>query len=89
MKQQDTYNLAHNVKDRQSFLEFLNVLEREFIDHPDRFENHSIDTFLNAVRAWVCDKHKYQIMNGVKEYELNNLDWKAIATIFLAGKTYE
>jgi len=89
MKQKDVYELAHNVKDRQSFLEFIEALKNEFRNNPESFENCAIDNFLDAIQAWVHDKHKWQIANNKNDYKLDNPDWMTIASMFLAGKIYE
>ena len=81
--------MAYSVCDRVSFLKLLEILKMDFKNNLDTFENVDIDTYLDAVHAWITGKNEYQIVNNEHDFNFDNPDWKTIAFMFLAGKFYE
>lgn len=91
--------LANEVHDEQTFLEFLLLLSQDREDEiqkelikpsspyePDTngWENGSIEAFLEAAHAWGTAS-----ATGLVHYEVPDNPWTRAAHIILAGKLYE
>ncbi len=76
------------VTDRQSFVKFLELLRKDFIDNLESWENKTIPNFLYALSAYTEDVQGYY--NNMK---LNiNADkpyWSTFADIFKGAVVYE
>ncbi len=96
---QDTFQLASQVKDEYSFLKFVGSLAEDRLDELRKelenpsspygpsvngWENGSIETFLEAAKAW-----GEATRNGTEYYNLPNNPWTRAAQIICAGKSYE
>ncbi|MFL6229105.1 MAG: hypothetical protein ACJ741_10030 [Pyrinomonadaceae bacterium] len=90
----DLQHLIDRVNSKESFLEFLEALEKDwdkdqelskgapdapFAVSPLGWENGTVGAFLEAMRAWAIDT------NTLGEEP----SWKAFAEILRAGKMYE
>lgn len=97
----DLYDLAENVKDRKSFLDFVDALASDFAaertieaSQPSRpygpgalgWENGSIDTFLDACTACVRE-HMQQA--DCEPLLSEQPIWRELAQFLLSGKYYE
>lgn len=66
---------------------FIETLLTDFIENRDTWQNANMESYLEAMEAWVRDCKGY--------YQNNNLDfpdeklWKLVAGILLAAKIYE
>ncbi len=76
-----------SVNSKKNFTDFIRSLSSEYIADPDSWRNGDIVTFLEAFAAWVDDMDGYYAMQGLPVPE--QLDWKMIATMFMAAKMYE
>jgi hypothetical protein len=72
--------LLQKVCDKESFLIFLDHLRLDKIQSSDKWENLSIEDFLEAAYAWAQDSD-----NKVSESNL----WQYFAKLLYAGRSYE
>ena len=72
------------VNDRDTFIEFLNMLAKDFEEKPQEWENATVPQYLQSIAGWMedCDD-RY-----VNE-KLDKLDYQELAKIFYVGKIYE
>ncbi len=76
------------VTDRQSFIKFLNLLHRDLIDNPDRWENDTLARFLESMVAYTADLQGYY--NNTGQYiDADRADWKTFADILKGAGIYE
>lgn len=79
--------LVKNIRNREDFVSFLGELQKDFQDNKGEWENTTVDSYLNAVSAWVADSDEYYINQNQQQPE--NMNWKAIAEMLISGKYYE
>lgn len=90
----DLDHLINRVNSKESFLEFLEALERDwnkdqelskgaqsapFAVSPLRWENGTVGTFIEAMHRWTTDTETLS----------EEPNWKTFAKILYAGKFYE
>jgi len=93
------HEMAEEVGDEASFVEFLSALAREWsasqereAEHPSSpfgasalgWENTSLGAFLEAAASWA-----EATSEGLDGYELPSNPWRRIAHMLCAGKFYE
>jgi hypothetical protein len=77
-----------NVTDRNSFVVFLGLLRKDFIENPQDWENKSLEDFLEALSAYTEDIQGYYD-NMKMNIDANQPNWKTFADIFMGAKIYE
>ncbi len=76
------------VTDRQTFVTFLDLLRKDFLDNPENWENVTLPDFLEALSAYAEDIQVYY--DNVKlNVDANKPDWSTFADIFKGAKIYE
>ena len=83
----DTLN-DFKVTDRQSFIKFLDLLRKDFLDNPESWENKSLPDFLEALSAYT------EYMQGYYDNTKQNInadqpEWSTFVDIFKGAKIYE
>ena len=73
------------VFDRQSFIQFLDLLQRDLINNKDEWENDSLPRFLEALQAYATDIQGYYD-NTNQNVDANIASWKFFADIFRGAK---
>jgi len=74
-----------SIKCKKDLILFVQNLQKDFVRNHNEWNNQTIDSFLEAISAWLEDANQ-DINDCIGE---NDPAWKYIATIFLAGKMYE
>ena len=75
------------VETYEQLAEFINRLRQDFIQHTEDWENVNIDSFLEAMEAWVRDTGRYSKHTGENRFEVN--PFRFVAQVLLATKIYE
>jgi hypothetical protein len=83
----DLDELLNSVESRQDLARFVLALKQDLIDHPDDWENVSLEGFLDALSAWIGSMHGYFKNQGLSEPD--NPDWKLVGMMLLAASMYE
>ena len=78
---------AHAVKTQKDFVDFLHALASDLRQNKDSWGNPELDQFLEAFAAWVTDMNGYYINMDIPQPE--NLNWSAIADMFMGARVYE
>lgn len=78
------FDQIETVKDRKMFIEFLNLLAKDFEEKPQEWENATVPQYLQSIAGWIEDSDD---KNGNGEFD--KLDYQELAKIFYVGKIYE
>ena len=76
------------VTDRQTFIKFIDLLYKDFMDNPERWENKTLPDFLEALSAYADDLQGYYD-NMKLNVDADKPDWQTFADIFKGAKVYE
>ena len=83
----DTIN-DFKVTDRQTFIKFLDLLLKDFLDNPESWENKTLPNFLEALSAYTEDVQGYY--NNMKlNVNADKPDLSTFSDIFKGAKIYE
>lgn len=80
-------NKIKNIKRREDFVSFLELLVQDLRSNPDGWENKKLDSYLEAAASWTEDMDGYYQNNNLPIPQ--NIDWKVFANILVAAKMYE
>lgn len=83
----DTFN-DFKVTDRQTFIKFLDLLKKDFLENPESWENKTLPDFIEALSAYAEDIQGYYD-NTNQNINADKADWKTFADIFKGAKIYE
>ena len=78
---------ADAVMSRHDFAAFVDALRHDLAVHPEEWENPTLDTFLEALSAWVRDMDGYYRNKQLPTPQ--SPTWKSVAEMMLAAKVYE
>jgi hypothetical protein len=78
---------TNSIRSRADFVAFVKALSKDFRDNPATWENASLESFLEALGAWVEDMDGYYINQGKPVPQ--QPDWKVAADMLMAAKMYE
>ena len=75
------------IKDKDDFVHFVELLVRDLNDNPNEWENQTLSEYLEGIAIWTEDMDGYYHNNNMPTPE--NIDWKVFANILIAAKMYE
>ena len=82
------YEKAENVKTKEDLIEFVKLLEKDFIENKKKWENCTVDGYLESISAWTEDTEKFFLSD--KENKIaKNIPWGIFAQLLHSGKIYE
>jgi hypothetical protein len=76
------------VTDRQSFIEFIELLREDLINNSKSWENKSLDDFLEAMSRYTEDIQGYYD-NMKQDVNADHANWQTFADIFKGSTMYE
>ena len=76
------------VTDRQSFVEFIDLLRKDFEDNPGSWENKKLDDFLASLSSYANDIQGYY-NNTKQNVNVDEPNWQTFADIFKGATLYE
>jgi hypothetical protein len=76
------------VKDRQSFIRFMELLHEDYLKNQEEWENPNLDRFLEAMIAYAEDIQGYY-NNTNQNVNADTPSWKVFADILKGAKVYE
>lgn len=83
----ELYKEIKKVSDKDQFINFINLLLKDYKTNPSSWENKNIENFLEGINSWIEDMEGYYENNKLPIPQ--NVDWNFIANLFYAGKLYE
>lgn len=75
------------IKTRADLVSFVHELRKDLHSNSKTWTNKDLETFLNAMAAWIDDMEGYYQNQGLPVPE--EPEWKTIADILMAAKLYE
>ena len=78
---------AEKIQMRDDLALFMQHLIRDFRTNPERWENTSLEAYLEAVAAWIKDMDGYYRNRG--ETAPQQPTWRQVGEILLAARIYE
>jgi len=80
--------IINKIKTKEDFIKFVELLNIDFKENSEEWENKNIPDYLEALSRWTNDN-----MNGYYKYIdfplPENIDWRIFADILMAAKMYE
>lgn len=76
------------VKDRITFVQFLDKLRQDFLDNPQTWENKTLPDFFSALSSYTEDIQGYYD-NLNQDINADRANWKVFADLFKGAKIYE
>lgn len=76
------------VTGRKTFIKFLDLLRKDFLDNPESWENKTLSDFLEALKDYTEDIQGYYD-NAMQNIKADQPDWSTFADIFKGAKIYE
>lgn len=76
------------VTDRQSFIEFIDLLRKDFVGNPESWVNKRLDDFLEAMSSYATDIQGYYD-NAKQNVNADEPNWQTFADIFKGATLYE
>ena len=76
------------VRDRTSFIKFLDLLRQDLLQHPETWENKTLPDFLEALATYTEDIQGYYDNTGAN-VDAGKAAWSTFADIFKGAKVYE
>ncbi len=76
------------VTDRQTFIEFLDLLREDLLNNPESWENKTLSNFIEALSTYTKDIQAYYD-NTQQNRNADKPDWSTFADIFRGAKIYE
>lgn len=75
------------IRTREDFAEFVKAVSRDLRDNPTSWSNTSLQSYLEALAAWVDDMDGYYSNRGRLIPE--QPDWPIVADMLMAARVYE
>jgi hypothetical protein len=76
-----------DIRTRNDLVNFLRQLSASYVNDPASWENNDLQSFLEALAAWVADMDGYYLNRNQPIPETP--EWKTLAEILLAARHYE
>lgn len=76
------------VTDRQTFIEFLNLLHKDCLENPKTWKNKTLPDFLESLSSY-CEDIQGYFDNTKQDINADKADWSTFADIFKGAKIYE
>lgn len=76
-----------DVSTRADAVQFILSLRQELLEHPERWENDTLDRFLEAMASWLNDAPGWFKNHGKEESA--RPDWQYVAHMLAAATMYE
>jgi hypothetical protein len=78
-----------DIKTKQDFLRFIDLLINDYRENQEKWENQSVEDFLDAMCRWTESIEAYYKNNEVSGVDLTAVTWRVFADILIAPKYYE
>lgn len=79
--------ILKKIKSKEDFIEFINVLLKDFNENPQDWEDKQVYSYLESIQSWVEDMEGYY--TNTKQDIPKDINWNFVATLLYVGKIYE
>jgi len=80
---------AEQLSTRSEFVAFVDELRQNLKEHPDEWENQSVELFLAGLRGFAANAEGYYANIGQTDIDVEVPTWRGFADMLLAAKVYE
>lgn len=80
---------AERISTRMEFVAFVDELCKNQKEHPDEWENESVELFLAGLRGFAANAAGYYKNIGESNVDADVPTWRGFADMLLAAKVYE
>lgn len=77
--------IIESISDKEDFLSFIQRLIVDYRENPQKWENKSVDEYLQAMVSWIEDFSSSEFNN----IDWNKIDYTTLAKLLYMGKIYE
>lgn len=81
----DLFAAIDKITDKDSFVQFLNLLAEDYVTNQSEWENKSVIDFIEAMSSWTEDFSA----SPANDIDWDKVDYKTMAKILYTGKLYE
>lgn len=81
----DITKIIESISDKEDFLSFIQRLVVDYRENPQKWENKSVDEYLQAMVSWIEDFSSSEFNN----IDWNKIDYTTLAKLLYMGKIYE
>jgi hypothetical protein len=78
----------YTVKDRKSFVEFINLLQKDLVANPAQWEHTTLPDFLDALGRYASDIEAHYYNLGIN-IDADKAQWQVFADIFKGATKHE
>ena len=76
-----------NLKNKEDFVCFVELLTQDLRDNPEKWENKTLVSYLEAMSSWTEDMEGYY--KNTNQTMPQDINWKIFADILMAATMYE
>jgi len=80
---------AKQLTSRDDFVAFIGELRQNLRDHPDEWENQTMELFLSGLHGFAANAAGYYANIGESDIDVDIPTWRGFADMLLAAKVYE
>lgn len=80
-------DIISKINNKEDFIKFVELLEKDYEDNYDTWENETIGKYLEGMSIWVDSMDGYYGNMGLEVPK--NIPWKIFADILIASKMQE
>ena len=88
MKKISLDDVVDEMKTKEDFLKFLELLKKDYLENQDSWENPTMECYLDTMAVWTEGMLERYYVN-IGEKLPDNIPWRVFAEILLASKIYE
>lgn len=81
-------NVRYDMNSRSDLVQFIYALQDELRQHPERWENVDLHTYLGALAAFLNDVHGYY-RNAKLDVDAEVASWRLLADCLQAASAYD
>jgi hypothetical protein len=79
--------MNNQVNNKEDFINLIDSLVQNLKTNPSEWENNTLESYLEAIKAWTEDMEGYYANNSLKMP--TNVNWQVFSDILSAAKVYE
>jgi hypothetical protein len=83
----ELHERVNKIKTKQDLSQFVGALRADLATHPERWENPTLERFLEAMEGWIEDMESYYKNSG--QPPADPPTWKTFGDILMAATMYE
>ena len=81
------HDQINNINSKEDFIEFLNILITDLRTSEGKWENDSLESYLEAMAGWTEDMDGFYLNQN--QPVPKDINWKVFANILMAAAMYE